>query len=72
MKVFTQYFLLYDKNTNDTKSFIQKIIMHGSIECFVKIRHVPQQTLMQTSHNMTHPQNNKKKYQKTRKINDLP
>lgn len=35
--------------------------MHGSIECFVKIRHVPQQTLMQTPHDMTHPQNNKKK-----------
>lgn len=35
--------------------------MHGSIECFVKIRHVPQQTLMQTPHDMTHPQNNNKK-----------
>lgn len=35
--------------------------MHGSIECFVKIRIVPQQTLMQTPHDMTHPQNNNKK-----------
>lgn len=35
--------------------------MHGSIACFVKIRYIPQKTLIQTPPDMTHPQNNKKK-----------